>query len=360
MQRIATATKYADLFGAGKHGFGENPVLPISTQLSAGWFNSLQEEIARVVEDQGYALNAANYEQLLTALHSFQFAGLAAIASGGSFEFKAGSEAYVDPAAIFTFGGIPEFQGGAVFSTAGTLQLNAAVTLLAQGPATFTQLIGADGGISIAAGQTIYGDDATTTIEGFGYIESAIFVTTALGRVETRRLQFTAAATPAADYLVKESSGELNWSQKTVHRSTYGFLEPKYGYLAGPTAAYGGTIDDAGLQVSISLRPNQTVRVHASCWGEATDATADVNVRINVKDSGNTGDHILSSIGIAVPEANKYYKGDYIFHWKPSNNFGGALDPDTYTFRLRYGRSGGAGTVDIQQMSIKLEPIDAG
>lgn len=70
MQRIDTTTKAVDLFGSGKHGFQDgNPALGVAaTQLNAALFNNVQEEIARVVEAAGIALDGGVYTQLLAAL----------------------------------------------------------------------------------------------------------------------------------------------------------------------------------------------------------------------------------------------------------------------------------------------------
>ena len=70
MQRINTATAVPDLHGPGKKGFRNgNKALGVqATQLSAEYFNALQEEIANVIEATGGALNPADNTQLLTAL----------------------------------------------------------------------------------------------------------------------------------------------------------------------------------------------------------------------------------------------------------------------------------------------------
>ncbi len=70
MQRIDTASKAVDLFGAGKHGFKDGNVgLGIAaTQFNAAICNNVQEEIVRVVEAAGITLNGTVYTQLLAAL----------------------------------------------------------------------------------------------------------------------------------------------------------------------------------------------------------------------------------------------------------------------------------------------------
>lgn len=70
MQRINTVNKVANLFGAGKDGYGPgNPATGQSaTAMSPDALNALQEEIAGVVEGAGIALNPASNAQLLAAI----------------------------------------------------------------------------------------------------------------------------------------------------------------------------------------------------------------------------------------------------------------------------------------------------
>lgn len=72
MQRIDTATKAVDLFGAGKHGYknGNRALGILPTDFNAVSLNNLQEEICRVIEAAGIALDGTVFDQLLTALRS--------------------------------------------------------------------------------------------------------------------------------------------------------------------------------------------------------------------------------------------------------------------------------------------------
>lgn len=73
MQRIDTATRAEDLFGPGKDGFtdGDPETALAPTHLNAAFFNSVQEELATVVEAFG-PLDPAGYSQVYQAL-SFAF-----------------------------------------------------------------------------------------------------------------------------------------------------------------------------------------------------------------------------------------------------------------------------------------------
>lgn len=70
MHRIDTSTAQKDKFGSGKNGFtGGNPQTgELPTALDADFFDSVQEEIAAVIEAAGITLAKANNAQLLTAM----------------------------------------------------------------------------------------------------------------------------------------------------------------------------------------------------------------------------------------------------------------------------------------------------
>ncbi|MCW5299264.1 phage tail protein [Herbaspirillum lusitanum] len=81
MKRISTATKVADKFGAGKPGFTNgNAVTGVpATDLEADWFDHVQEEISRVIEAGGGAVDGSSYTMLLTAIQ--QLIGTIAVKS---------------------------------------------------------------------------------------------------------------------------------------------------------------------------------------------------------------------------------------------------------------------------------------
>lgn len=70
MDRISTATKAVDLFGAGKHGFKDGDLgLGITpTDFDAEFFNGVQEELLAVIEGLGVAPDAAVRSQVLRAI----------------------------------------------------------------------------------------------------------------------------------------------------------------------------------------------------------------------------------------------------------------------------------------------------
>lgn len=72
MHRIDTATAQKDKFGAGKNGFtrGNPQTGTPATDLDDDYFDMLQEELCRVVEESGAELDKGKHDQLLTALRS--------------------------------------------------------------------------------------------------------------------------------------------------------------------------------------------------------------------------------------------------------------------------------------------------
>lgn len=70
MHRIDSATARADANGNGKTGFSDNGDLPNqdATYFTPDWANTLQEEIANVIEEFGITLDKSDNGQLLTAL----------------------------------------------------------------------------------------------------------------------------------------------------------------------------------------------------------------------------------------------------------------------------------------------------
>lgn len=89
MHRIDTATKAPDLFGAGKDGFkdGDKASGIAATDLTAAFFNDVQENIAGVIEGAGDALVKGDGAQVLTAIRRlFQKAAAVSAAASGTVD----------------------------------------------------------------------------------------------------------------------------------------------------------------------------------------------------------------------------------------------------------------------------------
>ncbi len=72
MHRIDTSSRAANLFGTGKDGFrdGNKATGQAATAFNAAWVNSVQEELAGVVEGTGTALVLGTNNQLVSAIQS--------------------------------------------------------------------------------------------------------------------------------------------------------------------------------------------------------------------------------------------------------------------------------------------------
>jgi hypothetical protein len=86
MERISTATRAIDLYGAGKDGFkdGDLPNSILPTDLNAAWFNHVQEELARIVEGSGQVLDAGELSQVTKAIKRFAGANVKTVTAGVS------------------------------------------------------------------------------------------------------------------------------------------------------------------------------------------------------------------------------------------------------------------------------------
>lgn len=98
MHRIDTSTAQVDKFGSGKNGFtGGNPQTgELPTALDADFFDSVQEEIAGVIEAAGLTLSKSNNAQLLAGINKLVGSGrllsVKAIASSGTYTPSSGAK----------------------------------------------------------------------------------------------------------------------------------------------------------------------------------------------------------------------------------------------------------------------------
>jgi len=90
MHRIDTPTAQKDKFGAGKNGFtrGNPQTGTPATALDDDYFDSIQEELASVIEGAGVALDKSRRNQLLDAIKSLstgRLTGVRVITSSGTY-----------------------------------------------------------------------------------------------------------------------------------------------------------------------------------------------------------------------------------------------------------------------------------
>jgi hypothetical protein len=94
----------------------------------------------------------------------------------------------------------------------------------------------------IAAGGSLVGADALTSIAGLGQIEAAIVRTTSPGRMESNRFELDGAAAGAANTLTRTSGSALVWNASDrVHTSPAGLIFAR-GFVANAAAATSHTL----------------------------------------------------------------------------------------------------------------------
>lgn len=124
MDRISTASKAVDLFGAGKHGFknGDLALGITPTDFNADWFNGVQEELLNVIEAAGLVPAAATRNQLLLALAALFLKRDGSTAMTGALRGKQGAASAGNANNCgFAFDGDPD--SGMFNSADGLLQL---------------------------------------------------------------------------------------------------------------------------------------------------------------------------------------------------------------------------------------------
>ncbi|WP_413722703.1 gp53-like domain-containing protein [Sodalis sp. RH24] len=109
MHRIDTSTAQVDKFGLGKNGFtsGNPQTGEQATALNSDFFDSIQEELAGVVEAAGLTLNSSNNAQLLAAIN---------LIATGQFTAQKSSAGYVKlpNGIVFQWGGASTNSSGNV------------------------------------------------------------------------------------------------------------------------------------------------------------------------------------------------------------------------------------------------------
>ncbi|MGZ8362314.1 MAG: hypothetical protein ACXW3D_00510 [Caulobacteraceae bacterium] len=146
MKRIDQLFKALDLFGAGKHGFQDgDPANGIAaTKFNASFWNNIQEELARIVEASGAALDGANYSQVLTALKQIFGGAVNVKTATGALTYADAGTVFVDAAAGNITLTIPAadrdqaFRFSRIDATANTVTVQRAGADVVDGATSFT------------------------------------------------------------------------------------------------------------------------------------------------------------------------------------------------------------------------------
>ncbi|WP_171939024.1 hypothetical protein [Herbaspirillum rubrisubalbicans] len=200
MKRISTATKVVDKFGAGKPGFTNgNAVAGVAaTDLESDWFDSVQEELANLVEAGGGVVDGSSNTQVLAALQAL-FVGAQQCRLGGTTATltlsRVGRGVINIPSsglAVVPAGGVALNAAGLTASTlyyiyaymnGGNLALEASTTVRATDAATGLQIKTGDRsrlfvGIEWATGATAWGGLVRSWFNDPGFVATTLLPST--------------------------------------------------------------------------------------------------------------------------------------------------------------------------------------
>lgn len=150
-----------------------------------------------------------------------------------SGEVSLGDNVTMDPAATLLGGA----EVGAAKGSFAEVEIG--TTLDVSGLSTLAGVSAAS--LTIRSGGTLEGEDATTTIEGFGTIEGAVIQSTAPGRLSSARFELGSAASPAANTITRTGSALVWGTSERVHTSAAGLVFAR-GHLASAAALASHTI----------------------------------------------------------------------------------------------------------------------
>jgi hypothetical protein len=358
--RITTATAVPNLFGVGKPGFNETP--PTKTDLNGLWFNHIQEEICRAIEDQGYALDALDYGQLSTALNSWQFSGDVKIKNGATLAIQSGGIQNVESggALVVKNGSTIAFETNVTFiinnntvtfgtSNANVFAANGNTTFGTDGtnlhrvksPAQFDSTLLVTGNLTLNGTKTSIGANEIEGIAG-----SVVDVET----VEATELRFDDSGTTLPSAAGRLRFNGTHWSFMDNAGSRRALVETLRGY--DETFATVLALVDTTATVGRRIKHNEPVWIEVSCRYEGNDV-GDINYRVDV--TGPLGTATILDDTAEIGTANKGYFLHEEFPWTPTNDFGAETDPQNYSFLVRLGiTGGGADTLTASRVSIKV------
>lgn len=310
MQVILTPAAVPDMFGPGINGFKNSTPLPPATQLSAEWFNSVQQEIVNVITGQSIALDALSFDQMKRAIDNYAFADPTV---SGSLTIGSGAKLKVQP------GGTLECEAGSVAKLA-TLQTSGLATLnslavtnssslasaTASGTVGISGLLTASGGVDTGSTGNVKAGDLSLYDRGASYSSTA---------------------------------GRLRWDGFSVMigdgSNARALAAPIRGYDATFTAT--NAINDTAAVVSVRLAANAKVVIEMSWSASVAVAAANCNYRLKISGIFGTAEPDIYSYYLPNPALG--FSFTRVFEWTPTDTFP-AVGPETYAFMVRLGRSG--------------------
>lgn len=339
MQRITTSSRVIDKFGVGKDGFGIGP--PQATQLEAPWFDSVQEEIARVIEGQGIVLDGT-LEQLKTALDNYAFIGDIGISSGGSLTIESGGALTIEAGATVVV------EEGVAFDLLGDVTIgdSAGDILIVNstsgftGPVTINALLTMTANVDIGA-NTLTATGGTITAPGgtvsasngmFSNLDTGVWTpdTLVVGAATDGNIQYDGRKLTVGD---GSNAAEVQ--------------SPVLSYIKSVSTV--NADDDTGASVTRTILPSEFVYIRVSALQNVTVDGATPLLRIRAENGVDPVVIVVNSaeadpgqsflpISVAVDEERP---NGFVVKWKP--------DTDTpvpgnnlWTISVRHGYSGPA------------------
>lgn len=281
MQRINTATKAVDKFGAGKHGFNDgNKAGGVSaTVVDAAWADSLQEEICSVIEAAGIALNGATMYQMLLALRA---AGVFATAERFDNTTKAATTAWVrrhglQASGITTISGTVQID---ISAAGGTILFNSASTIYPVLPAAN----------SVAAGSRISMFNINTGEASLTRYDTDLII--------VNSASVAGIVVGTGDTLVLESNGANGWyvvggSSQLKYSATFASSIAAVGWQKLPNGnirqwwGTGNIAGGANLVVSLPVTVAEVLSCQATPAGAGTTYHVDTFTTSSVKITNN-------------------------------------------------------------------------
>jgi len=334
MQVILTPTAIPNFFGVGLNGFmGTVPGPP--TDLSAEWFNSVQQEIVNVIIGQSIALDALQFDQLKKAIDDYTFQN-PSLAAGGTWTIGDGialAELVIANASAIQV----ESGAGFVLQTGSVFVVNSGVTLNAADN-TFVW------GTSNANDWTINGNVTLgTDVASLLSIPATINTKVSIALTDAVNPLLTVTNLGIGggirSQVVGGYAGYFQTDTTTPVNAAI-FIMPQDNDPSSPVA---GDLYHHSTRGKLRIRNfGGWESVHSSSKGSVFEATASADQLGLVGTTGNIAGTVI------VPEV----VGDVLvtgsFYWLPS------VDTDTVTLILRDNTAG----VNIAQRIIRAKDVD--
>jgi hypothetical protein len=377
MQVILTATAVPDKFGVGLNGFkGSIPPLPPPTELSAEWFDSVQQELVNVIIGQGIALDGLVFDQMKQAIDDYAFAdpsitGSLSILNGATLYMAGGSQFFADDTSLFIVNTLAEFSKDMLIGD------SAGDALIVTSTSTFQSAVFFNDDIDLGSSAA-----DTLTVNATATFNSDV----TLGNADTDTVTFVAKVTSDLEIGIAETT-DLTVNSDTTF--TQGFFvglpnvqatAGKVGYdginliigngasindIKGVRSDYvvsdttGAANDDlTGASVTMTITPNDWIFAKVEAKQLRTDNASTCNIGIAATNGVDTvtilnnGDADQAYLSLPPSTAIlQTVRNAIIVRWKPTNDFAVPAN-NNWTIYARHGVS--AGTLTSSNVYLQI------